>query len=80
MADSKEVFTGIDKYEGVSYSVLTPNMKGLEGALSVGAKEISVFGAASESFTKKNLNTTIEKSLDNFIEVVEAAKPHGLKI
>ena len=55
-------------------------MKGLEGALSVGAKEISVFGAASESFTKKNLNTTIEKSLDNFIEVVEAAKPHGLKI
>jgi len=60
MGDNKEVYSGIEKKEGISYSVLTPNMKGLEGALAVGAKEIAVFAAASEMFTKKNINTTIE--------------------
>ena len=60
MADNKEVYAGIDKLDGISYSVLTPNMKGLEGAINVGAQEIAVFAAASEAFTKKNINTTIE--------------------
>ena len=74
MADNKEVYAGIDKLEGISYSVLTPNMKGLEGAINVGAQEIAVFAAASQTFTTKNINTTIEQSILNFQDVVETAK------
>ena len=59
MADSSDVFTRIDKKEGVSYPVLVPNMKGLEQALKVGVKEISVFTAASEKFCNKNINCSI---------------------
>jgi hydroxymethylglutaryl-CoA lyase len=61
MADASDVFTRIDKKEGVSYPVLVPNMKGLEQALNVGVQEISVFTAASEKFCKKNINCTIVK-------------------
>jgi hydroxymethylglutaryl-CoA lyase len=59
MADSSEVYTGIEKKAGVSYPVLVPNMKGLEQAMKVGVKEIAVFTAASESFCKKNINCSI---------------------
>jgi hydroxymethylglutaryl-CoA lyase len=59
MADSSEVFSKIDKKEGISYPVLVPNMKGLEQAMKVGVTEISVFTASSESFCKKNINCTI---------------------
>jgi hydroxymethylglutaryl-CoA lyase len=59
MADSSEVFSRIDKKQGVSYPVLVPNMKGLEQALKVGVKEISVFTAASEKFCNKNINCSI---------------------
>jgi hydroxymethylglutaryl-CoA lyase len=61
MADASDVYTGIKKFEGVSYPVLVPNMKGLEQAMKVGVKEIAVFTAASESFCKKNINCTIVK-------------------
>ena len=61
MADASEVYSGIEKFEGVSYPVLVPNMKGLEQAVKVGVKEVSVFTAASESFCKKNINCTIVK-------------------
>jgi hydroxymethylglutaryl-CoA lyase len=59
MADASEVFTRINKKEGVGYPVLVPNMKGLEQALKVGVKEISVFTAASEKFCNKNINCSI---------------------
>ncbi|KAI8834493.1 hypothetical protein BC829DRAFT_458531 [Chytridium lagenaria] len=65
---------------GVSYPVLTPNLKGLEGALAVGAKEVAVFGAASESFSKKNINATIAESLERFQPVVEKALKEGVKV
>ena len=65
MSDHKEVLEGIVKRPGISYSVLTPNLKGLEGAIASGAKEIAVFAAASETFSKKNINSTIEESLGN---------------
>ena len=65
MSDHKEVLEGIAKRPGISYSVLTPNLKGLEGAIACGAKEIAVFAAASETFSKKNINSTIEESLGN---------------
>ena len=80
MADAADVLKKINKIKGVSYPVLTPNMKGLESALKAGATEVSVFGAASESFTKKNINWTIEESLDRFEEVVKAALSSNLKV
>jgi isopropylmalate/homocitrate/citramalate synthase len=80
MEDNSEVFKAITQIEGVSYPVLTPNMKGLEGALEVGAKVIAVFAAASESFTKKNINCTIDESLERFQPVLETALERGLKV
>lgn len=63
MSDQKEVMLGVTKQPGISYSVLTPNLKGFEGALASGAKEVAIFAAASETFSKKNINATIEDSL-----------------
>lgn len=80
MADATDVLEGIDRLDSVSYPVLTPNLKGLEAAMKAGATEVSVFGAASESFTKKNINCTIEESLDRFEQVVKVALESGLKV
>jgi len=80
MADSAEVMAGIARRPGVIYSVLTPNMKGFEGALASGASEISVFGAASEAFSQKNINCSIAESIERFRPVVEAALAQGLRV
>lgn len=80
MADNIRVFQKINKKPGVSYPVLVPNLKGLENALKVGVKEIAVFGAASETFTKKNTNCSIEESIQNFKDVIEHAKKHDIKV
>ena len=77
MADSGEVFSQISRREGVSYSALTPNTKGLENALSANADEVAIFGAASESFSQKNINCSIEESLERFAPVVEQAAARG---
>jgi isopropylmalate/homocitrate/citramalate synthase len=80
MADSAEIMEKITRKDGVSYPVLTPNLKGFEGAMAVGAKEVAIFGAASESFSQKNINCTIEESLERFRPVVEAAKEQGVLV
>lgn len=80
MSDNTEVFQGIDKVSGVSYPVLTPNLKGFENAIKAGAKEVAIFGACSESFTKKNINCTIAESLERFYSVMEAAKKTNTKV
>ena len=80
MADNTQVLQGIEKYPGVSYPVLVPNLKGLESALTSGVKEIAVFGAASEEFTQKNIRCSIEESLKRFDAVTQEAKNHDLKI
>ena len=59
MASTAEVFDGIQRNEGIAYTALTPNLKGFEGALAVGVDEIAIFGAASESFSQKNINCSI---------------------
>ena len=64
----------------VTFPVLAPNVKGLESALKVGAKEIAIFGAASESFSKKNINCSIAESLKRFEDVMVMAKKHNLKV
>ncbi len=80
MADSGEVLARIRRKPGVSYPVLVPNQKGLEAALAAGVDEIAVFGAASESFSQKNINVSIAQSLARFEPVVEAARAAGVKV
>ncbi|XP_012529259.1 hydroxymethylglutaryl-CoA lyase, mitochondrial isoform X2 [Monomorium pharaonis] len=79
MADNLQVFQQVLKRDGVSYPVLVPNLKGLESAIAVGVKEIAVFGAASETFSKANTNCSIEESLRNLKAVVEKAQSYGIR-
>ena len=84
MADNAQVLAGIARQAGVRYSVLTPNMKGLEAALSAPRvqwpDEVVVFGAASEAFSQKNINCSVEESIERFRPVVEAAHAQGIKV
>ena len=80
MADTDKVYAAITKKSGVSYPVLVPNAKGMEGAIAAGVKEIAVFAAASESFSQKNINCSIEESLERFKPVIEDAKKRGIKV
>ncbi|RGB37801.1 hypothetical protein C1646_756426 [Rhizophagus diaphanus] len=78
MADCSEIMTKITREPGVNYPVLTPNLKGLEKAISVGVKEVAIFGAASEKFSQANINCSIKDSLSRFREVVERANLAGI--
>jgi len=78
LADAGDVFARIRKAPGVRYPVLVPNLKGYERAKAAGADAIAVFTAASEHFTKRNINMTIDESLDTFRDVVRAAKSDGM--
>jgi hydroxymethylglutaryl-CoA lyase len=78
LADATEVFTHIHKRPGVRYPVLTPNLKGLERAKVAGADAIAVFTAASEAFTKRNINMTIDESIETFRDVVRNAKENNM--
>ncbi len=80
MADHAEVLEGIRRKPGVSYPVLTPNLKGFQAALAAGATEVAIFGAASEAFSKKNINCTIAESLERFRPVADAARAAGVKL
>ena len=80
MADNHEVMSGIQRDARVRYSVLTPNMKGLEAALLDRPDEICVFGAASEAFSQKNINCSIAESLERFAPVVQAAHAQGVAV
>ncbi|WP_374602610.1 hydroxymethylglutaryl-CoA lyase [Arenimonas sp.] len=80
MADAAEVFTGITKAPGVAYPVLVPNLQGYERALAVGATEVAVFSAASEAFNRKNINASIDESIERFLPVLERAGADGVKV
>lgn len=80
LKDAHEVFTGIKRISGVSYPVLTPNIKGFERALEADAKEIAVFSAASEAFTQKNTNCSIEESINRFRPVLAEAKKTNIPV
>ena len=80
MADNVQVMAGIQRQPGVRYSVLTPNMKGFEAALESRPDEIVVFGAASEAFSQRNINCSIEESVERFAPVVQSAHAHGIKV
>ncbi|KAH8329114.1 hypothetical protein KR074_003906, partial [Drosophila pseudoananassae] len=80
MGDNTEVFCGIRKVPGISYPVLTPNIKGFESALAAGAEEVAVFGAASDAFSLKNVNCTAAEAIERFKPVLKAAKENGVRV
>ena len=80
MADGTEVMAGINRKPGVRYSVLTPNMKGFEAALGSKPDEVVVFASASEAFSQRNINCSIEESIERFRPVVEAARAKNIYV
>lgn len=80
MADHDSLMRQVPRRAGVVYSALTPNLKGLEAAVAAGAEEVAVFGAASESFSQKNINCSIAESLRRFEEVLLAARQQGVAV
>jgi len=74
------VLERIRRRPGVSYPVLTPNLKGFEAARAAGATEVAVFGAASETFSKKNINCSIAESLERFLPITKTAQQHGIRV
>ena len=73
MGDNSAVLAGIRRAPGVTYTALTPNLQGFDGAVQAGANEVAIFGAASESFSRKNINCSIAESLKRFEPIVSAA-------
>lgn len=80
LADAAEVMAGISRAPGVSYAVLTPNMKGYQAAMAARASEVAIFASASEGFSKANLNATIAESLERFSPLAEAARHDGIPV
>ncbi|WP_186257619.1 hydroxymethylglutaryl-CoA lyase [Burkholderia gladioli] len=80
MADGAELMAGIARRPSTIYSVLTPNLKGLENALAARADEVVIFGAASEAFSQKNINCSIAESIARFEPVARAAKDAGVRL
>lgn len=80
MADAAEVMAAITRRPGVTYAALTPNMRGYEAARAAKVDEVAVFAAASEAFSRKNINCSIDESLDRFRPVAEAARADGIAL
>lgn len=80
MADAAEVYAGVWQRPGLRYPVLVPNLAGYERARAVGVREIAVFGAASEAFSQRNINASIEESLQRFRPVAERAREDGVRM
>ncbi|MCR8921354.1 hydroxymethylglutaryl-CoA lyase [Dasania sp. GY-MA-18] len=74
MADSDQVFQGINRRPNTTYAALTPNMQGYQRAMAAGANEVAIFAAASESFSQKNINCSIQESLNRFAPILAAAQ------
>jgi len=80
MADASEVFAGISKRDAIRYTALVPNLAGLDRAMVAGVKEIAVFAASSETFSRKNINQSIDQSLAGYAEVCSRALANGLRV
>ncbi len=80
LADAAEVFAAIDKNPQISYPVLVPNLQGYQRAREVGAAEVAVFTAASEAFSRKNINASIDESIERFKPVLDQAKADGVRV
>lgn len=80
MSQSDELFKLLPQRDDLNLSLLTPNLKGFDAALAVGCKEVAVFTAASESFTRKNINCSIDESLERFSEIFQAAQANHVRV
>jgi hydroxymethylglutaryl-CoA lyase len=80
MADHDALMRTLKRRPGVSYPVLTPNLQGFESAQAAGADRVAVFAAASEAFSKKNINCSITESIERFLPVMRAAQQHGISV
>ncbi|QHD07739.1 hydroxymethylglutaryl-CoA lyase [Pseudomonas sp. R76] len=80
IAGSADVFAQIQRKPGVTYGALAPNVRGFEDALAAGVKEVAVFAAASEAFSQRNINCSINESLERFAPIMAAAKQHGVSV
>lgn len=80
MAGSAEVFAQIRQKSGVTYAALTPNLKGLEAAIESGVSEVAVFAAASDAFSQRNINCSIDESLARFVPLMAAARENGVQV
>lgn len=80
MAESDLLFSQLPQDPNIQFSLLTPNLKGFESALAVGCKEVAVFTAASESFTRKNINCSIDESFEKFTDIMVSAKANQIKV
>lgn len=80
MADSDDVLRQINRVPDVIYSALTPNLRGFEAAMEAGADQVAVFAAASETFSRRNINCSIDESLARFEPIMEAAKKHNVRV
>ena len=80
MADAADVFAGITRHSGVRYTALVPNRAGLQRAIAAGVNEVAIFAAASETFSRRNINQSIDESLATYRTVVDEAKKAGLRV
>lgn len=80
LADAAEVYASLRRKPGVAYPVLVPNLQGLQRALAVGVSEVAIFGAASEAFSQRNINASIDESIERFKPVMEHALTSGIKV
>jgi hydroxymethylglutaryl-CoA lyase len=80
MADHETLMRTLKRRPGVSYPVLTPNLQGFEAAVAAGAERVAVFAAASEAFSKKNINCSIAESIERFVPVMNAARARGIPV
>jgi len=80
MADAADVFAGIAKRSGIRYTALVPNLAGLDRAQAAGVTEVAVFAAASETFSRKNINQSVGASLDGYRVVCEQAAARGMRV
>jgi len=80
MADTAAVMKELKRRPGVAYQVLVPNLKGFEAACAAKADEVAIFAAASETFSRRNINCSIAESIDRFVPVTEAAKAAGVRV
>lgn len=80
MSDAAEVFAGIKRNPDITYAALTPNTQGYKRAIEARADEVAIFGSASEGFSQKNINCSIEESIERFVPIIEAAKADNVKV
>jgi len=80
MADSADIFAKLNRKKHVTYTALTPNLRGFEAAMAANVEEVAVFGAASESFSQKNINCSIDESLARFEPLLALAKQHSVPV